>query len=379
MKNSRTAALLVSLTLCACSPDAVAPDASASDAALNDASIPDASVTDAPADVTPSIDASDASTDNTPSDATPTDVTAVDASDASTALRRCPSTGRGALTGDLCFNLTAEESGLSASGANATEDEYALRPASGARGVLMIFLHGSGGTPRGVIASPDSNVYSAARAAGLHVLSIAYRSDDAVGTLCSTATDRDLCFLATRTAIVTGVARSGAADPLASIALHEGVYARVGAALLTLAERDPDGRWGQFYDVSAGRDVARGLRWASVIVAGHSQGGGHAALLAKLHPVRRAVMFSSPCDLSAAAPAAWLTHDATWATPSANLFGYGSSGDVVCPGHVPSWGTLGLPAANRDNTAVVCTGETAHGASIKCVENAARWSSLFAP
>ena len=351
----RPAALLAALALCACSSDpAPSPDASG---------VPDASGDASPADA--ALDASPDGSADVADGATPT-------------LRRCPTAGRGALTGDFCFTLTPAETGLAAGGANATEDHYALRPASGARGGLLIFLHGSGGTPRGVIASPDVNVYAAARAQGLHVLSVAYRSDDAVGELCGAAADRDACFLATRTAIVTGVPQPGAAAPLASIGLHEGVYARVGAALLALSQRDPDGRWGQFSDLSAGGDLARAIRWTRIFVAGHSQGGGHAALLAKLHPVRRAVMFSSPCDVTSAAPAAWLTHDATWATPSSSLFGYGSMGDLVCPGHVPAWGTLGMTAANRDNTAVVCTGQTAHSASIKCVENAARWSELFA-
>ena len=352
----RPAALLAALALCACSSDpAPSPDASG---------VPDASGDASPADA--ALDASPDGSADVADGATPT-------------LRRCPTAGRGALTGDFCFTLTPAETGLAAGGANATEDQYALRPASGARGGLLIFLHGSGGTPRGVIASPDVNVYAAARAQGLHVLSVAYRSDDAVGELCGAAADRDACFLATRTAIVTGVPQPGAAAPLASIALHEGVYARVGAALLALSQRDPDGRWGPFYDPAAGRDVARGIRWGMVAVAGHSQGGGHAALLARLHPVRRAVMFSSPCDVASAMPASWLTHGSAWATAPANLYGLGSTGDVICPGHVHAWVALGLPAANRDNAAVVCAGEAAHGASIKCVENAARWSALFGP
>lgn len=362
--QQRPTALLAALALCACSSStATPPDAS--------------SAPDAPGDIAPDValDAvPDAAPDGPAVDATP------DVADAAPrALRRCPTTGRGALTGDFCFTLTPAETGLAAGGANATEDQYALRPASGARGGLLIFLHGSGGTPRGVIASPDVNVYAAARAQGLHVLSVAYRSDDAVGELCAAATDRDACFLATRTAIVTGVPQPGAAAPLASVAVNEGVYARVGAALLALAERDPDGRWGQFYDPAAGRDVARGVRWGMVTVAGHSQGGGHAALLARLHPVRRAVMFSSPCDVASGAPASWLTHGSAWATASASLFGFGSMGDVICPGHVPAWVALGLTAGNRDNTAVICAGEAAHGASIKCVENASRWAALFGP
>lgn len=365
MPLPRFLAFSASLALCACSGDPAPTPA------------PDAAATDAASDITASNDA--APSDASVPDAAPSDASATDGSDASSMLRRCPSSGRGALSGDLCFNLTPAETGLSASGANATEDQYALRPMSGARGVLMLFLHGSGGTPRGVIASPDSNVYAAARAQGLHVLSIAYRSDDAVGALCNAAADRDACFLATRTAILTGVAQPGAAAPLATIAVQEGVYARVGAALLALAERDPDGRWGQFYDLAAGRDVARGLRWSSIVVAGHSQGGGHAALLAKLHPVRRAVMFSSPCDLSSGAAAAWLTYGAAWATPQSSLFGLGSMGDAVCPGHVPAWDALTVPTANRDNGAVVCATENAHAASIKCVENAPRWTALFSP
>ncbi len=383
--NLRHALLLCAFPLAACSSDpAPAADAGTDTTPVTDGSSSDASASDASSSDASTSDAS--TSDASTSDASSSDVSSSDASvsDASTpTLRRCATTGRGGIAGDVCFNLTPIESGLNATGANADVDQYALRPTSNARGTLLIYLNGSGGSPRGAVISPDTNVYATARAQGLHVLAVSYRSDDAVAQLCATSVGaaRDTCFLATRTSIVTGVAQPGAAAAVQSIALHEGVYARVGAALVALNVRDPEGRWNQFYDASAGRDVARALRWSSIMVAGLSQGGGHAALLARLHPVQRAVMFSSPCDATALGePSAWLTWSASaWQTPSANLRGFGSSRDTLCTTHVAAWDAMALPAANRADDAVVCTGETGHGAPIACADNAARWASLFAP
>lgn len=87
------------------------------------------------------------------------------ASDAPAAMLRCPTAGCGAVEGDHCFVLTPSESGLPAA-ANAAEDQYALRPASAARGQLLLFFNGSGGSPRGGIASATTSFYSVARGAG---------------------------------------------------------------------------------------------------------------------------------------------------------------------------------------------------------------------
>lgn len=340
-----------------------------SDVAVDDAG------SDAGADVGgdgPGDEVSDSAAD-TPGDA-PSD-SAADVPDAAT-LRRCPTTGKGAVTGDECFLLTPAESGLPAGGTNATVDQYALRPTSSARGKLLVFFNGSGGSPlAGTRGSASANFYATARAAGLHVLALSYRSDDTVGSLCK---GDDACFLPTRRTILTGVYETGAAPALAGIAVHEGALARMIAALTALAARDATGGWGAFLD-PAGSKPADRVRWSLVLAAGHSQGGGHAAVMGKVFALDRVVALSSPCDQTTTGPASWLdAGKSSYATaPAAAFHGLGALGDTVCPGYSAAWDVLGLATARRHADAIVCAGAAAHGATIECVENAPAWSKML--
>lgn len=300
---------------------------------------------------------------------------AVDA--VSAALRRCPTSGRGAIEGDHCFVLTPAESGLPASGANAGDDQYALRPTGDARGQLLLFFNGSGGSPRGAIASAATSFYSVARAQGLHVLAVSYRSDDAIGTLCALALDRDACFLQTRTTVLTGEYQDGAAASLRGISRHEGVYARALAALVALAQQDPGGGWDAFFDASMLATPQRAIRWERVLASGHSQGGGHAALLGRRHALARVIALASPCDNTRGAPAQWLVNDGAYATdPATRFVGLGAPGDTICPAYAAVWESLRMAPAARIADAVVCA-ESAHGAPVACAENAGRWARLL--
>lgn len=339
-----------------------------SEVVVDDAA-PDTSA-DAP-DATPdgAADAVDDTTDAI-ADAPPTD-----APDAAV-LRRCPTSGKGAVAGDECFLLTPAESGLPAAGTNATVDQYALRPKSGARGKLLVFFNGSGGSPlAGTRGSASASFYATARAAGLHVVGLSYRSDDTVGSLCK---GDDACFLPTRRTILTGVFETGAAPALSGIAAHEGALARLIAALTTLAARDAGGGWDAFLDPSATKPAER-VRWSLVLAAGHSQGGGHAAVLGKAFALDRVVALSSPCDQTATGAASWLDSTKTpYATPPATAFhGLGAPGDAICPGYPAAWTALGIAAPRKHPDGIVCTGSTAHGATIECPENAPTWTKML--
>ena len=297
---------------------------------------------------------------------------ATDAGDA----RRCATTGKGAVAGDVCLLLTPAECGLS--GANAAVNQYALRPVTGARGRLMIFFNGSGGSPlAGTKGTPATNFYTTARSAGLHVFAVSYRSDDSIGSLCK---GDDACFLPTRRAILTGVSESGTASAVSSIAPAEGAYARIAGGLTYLAAHDPSGGWDAFFDASKSAPSER-IRWSLVIATGHSQGGGHAALIGRSFAIDRVVALSSPCDQTAAGPASWLdATKSTYATsPAVAFHGIGAPGDTICPGYPASWTALGLDASRKHPDAIVCAGSTlgAHSATIECVENAPAWTSAL--
>lgn len=71
---------------------------------------------------------------------------------------------------------------------------------------------------------------------------------------------------------------------------HETVTARLAATLRYLEAHHPGEGWGGYLD-------AKGqLAWQRIVVAGHSQGAGLAAFIAKRFEVARVVMFSSPWD-----------------------------------------------------------------------------------
>ncbi|MBM4781179.1 MAG: hypothetical protein GQE15_26095 [Archangiaceae bacterium] len=292
-------------------------------------------------------------------------------------LRSCPTSGAGAMEGDVCFVLTPAETGLPASGGGATVDQYALRPPMNARGVLMVFFNGSGGSPRAGIGSAAGSFYGVARAQGLHVLAVSYVSGQAVGALCN---GNDGCFEPTRATILTGEPQAGAANVLKDVTTDEGAFERIAAALVTLNTLDPQGGWSAFLDRSKLPDAEAAIRWEKVFVAGHSQGGGHAALIGKRQSVGRVVMLASPCDGVGNAVATWLASPVGYATnPSTKFFGLASLGDTTCPRAPDAWSALGMPMTAQTRNAPVCAGETAHGAPLGCQSNAAAWADLLKP
>ncbi len=293
------------------------------------------------------------------------------------ALRPCPTTGAGAMEGDVCFVLTPVETGLPASGGGANVDQYALRPPMNARGALLVFFNGSGGSPRAGIGSAAGSFYGVARAQGLHVLAVSYVSGQAVGALCN---GNDGCFEPTRATILTGEPQAGAANVLNDVTTDEGAFERIAAAVMTLSDSDPAGGWSAFLDRSKLPDAEAAIRWEKVFVAGHSQGGGHAALVGKRQSVGRVVMLASPCDGVGNSVASWLASPAGYATsPATKFFGLASMGDTTCPRAPDAWNALGMPMTAQTRNAPVCIGETAHGAPIGCRSNAAAWADLLKP
>lgn len=291
------------------------------------------------------------------------------------ALRSCPTSGAGAMEGDTCFVVNPAETGLPADGAGATVDQYALRPPTGGRGELVVHFNGSGGSPRGATGTATGSWYGAARGAGFHVLGVSYSSGSAVGSLCQGA---DACFEPTRTAILTGVAQTGAAAELSDITLDEGAFTRIARLLVTLALRDPSGEWGRFIDETKLPDAEQAIRWEKVFVSGHSQGGGHAALIGKRNAVARVIMLAAPCDaLRSGQGASWLDGSSGYATPPATkFFGLGVMADTTCDAFATNWLKLGMPSSAQ----VIgsgCAGESAHSAPLNCANNAVHWSALL--
>jgi hypothetical protein len=92
------------------------------------------------------------------------------------------------------------------------------------------------------------------------------------------------------------------------------------------------------------------LQWNKVIVAGHSQGSGHACYLGKKNLVDRVLMFSGPNDYSGyySAAANWLTQ--TGATPLNNQFSLLHVQDEIVPfaNQVANLRGLGLLSSSQN-------------------------------
>ncbi|HEY0251819.1 MAG TPA: hypothetical protein VGC41_09850, partial [Kofleriaceae bacterium] len=251
-----------------------------------------------------------------------------------TPLATCPATGSGALTPSdaSCMVFTPYDAGADMAGENALVNNYALAPTGAASGFLVLYLNPSLGSPAFSIATPTENIYTAATANGHHVLALSYASKQVIGQVCGTD---NACYLDTRLTVVSGVVQPNAAQAVKDVTATVGIDSRALLGIQYLAAHDPGGGWSQFLANGA-------IDWSKVIVMGHSQGGGHAAMIAKLQHVARLVALSSPCDQGPSATAAgWQQHDTTWASDPAQLgYGFDADNDGICDVHVQVWNAL---------------------------------------
>ena len=103
------------------------------------------------------------------------------------------------------------------------------------------------------------------------------------------------------------------------------IVTRTTKLLMYLSQTYPDQNWAQYLvDGNA-------PNWSRIIVAGHSQGSGHAAYLAKMNNVNRALMFSGPNDYSTHFEAAgnWLSMSGL--TPVSQQYIFLHAEDEVVP------------------------------------------------
>ena len=335
-----------------------------------------------------SADATPPTTLDAGSDAQPPVDAGIDAFSDGGAVTPCPTTGKGAISAPdvTCIIATPAQTGAGASGENAGTSSYALAPNANRKDQLVVFLNGSGGHPQGTIADPTQSFFTAATALGDSVIGLSYASAKAVGLLCTT----DGCFGPTRETIVRGVFQTGASAQLQSIQTDEGIVPRLALLLRWLAANDPAHGWSAFLTPgSEGKPADQQLVWSKITAAGHSQGGGHAAMMGKLFPLARVIQLSSTCDQIGGVPASWTKGaSGTWLSVPADFFGLAapttftgntpSSGDLLCPYHAAVWQNLGMIPARSNDAAATCAiqGDT-HSASIQCKDNFGAWQAML--
>lgn len=192
-----------------------------------------------------------------------------------------------------------------------------LRPAAvPTRGELLLWIPGTmppapagGKAPAAEPANTrEGSAAFCALAAQLGYDVISLRYPNALSASAARRDDADE-FERFRMAIITG----GVSKHI-TVARSDSIEHRLVALLRYLSVRHPAEGWAAYL-------TAEGtLRWDKFALAGQSQGGGHAALIASKHRVARVICTGAPKDynLRLDAPAAWLAAES--ATPRRRFF-----------------------------------------------------------
>lgn len=157
--------------------------------------------------------------------------------------------------------------------------EAAFDPDLPANGLLLVTLGGTNSLP-----SDFRKIADLAVSMGYHAIGIDY-SNTTISTSCRHSWTPG-CFDRFRSEITTG--EIDGEFPAHTVDRANSIEGRILSLLGHLAVSDS--RWSAFL-----RD-GRAPRWDRVVLIGHSQGSGHAAFLAKRHPVHRVIMLAGPQD-----------------------------------------------------------------------------------
>lgn len=213
------------------------------------------------------------------------------------------------------------------------------------KGLLFVFLPGTGG-----IAALQLDINNTAADLGFHAINLTYPNDEAVNSLCGGLSVNLDCYANVRLETKDGTDRT----PLVSVNRANSIENRLIKLLQFLQNRSPQDDWAQF--LIGGNS----LNWAKIVISGHSQGGGHAGIIGRYHPVARVVMFAA-MDFNGLAnsPANWIAHPETTpnATPPERFWGFSHTRDDQVNFTLLTtriWPAYGMPAfgavVNIDNT-----------------------------
>ncbi len=227
-------------------------------------------------------------------------------------------------------------------------------PAVAAKGRLFVMLPGTTAVPRFY-----RFILRTGAPRGYHAIGLTYPNDEAVATLCATSPIPDCAGMA-RNEIITGSDTS----PLVDVNRANSITGRLVSLLTYISATFPNEGWGQYL-------VGGQPRWSAITVAGHSQGSGHAAYLAKQQLLDRSVMFSGPGDVGVqpGSMAPWLNLPNV--TPPSRQYGFTHVADGLVPLALVTrnWDVLGLGAFGAEVS--VDGGAPPYANARKLVSNAA--------
>ncbi len=172
----------------------------------------------------------------------------------------------------------------------------------------------------GTLDNPSSTTYFPILAAnhGYKVISLKYPNSVSGTTACRASADFD-CHWKYRQEIIFGTDTSVAV----SVDSNNCIVNRLEKLLIYLNTLYPLEKWDNYLSDEGA------INWTEIAVSGHSQGGGHAAFMAKYFNLDRVIMFASPNEYNSFynAPAPWISLPGV--TPDSNYFGFGNLLDDI--------------------------------------------------
>jgi len=206
----------------------------------------------------------------------------------------------------------------------ALEDHIVHVPTGPRNGRLLVYLPSSRAP-----ASSGGRFQVEAAKLGYHVIGLSYPNNPGLVSFCGPSADPNTCYETTRIEVITGEPVSD----FVTISVANSIDNRLAKLLQWLAANRPGEGWQSFLSQGA-------PKWRHIVVAGHSQGAGHAVMIAKLRLVSRVVMLSGVTDAINGAAAAWVE---VVATPPDRFFGLVHLQDnQFRPGVLSNWTALGM-------------------------------------
>ena len=197
-------------------------------------------------------------------------------------------------------------------------------------GHLFLFFSGTYGHP-----GRQRLITQQAATLGYHAINLRYPNSATVAQLCRNSEDPD-CHEKVRLEILYG---SDLSDQV-NISRANSIENRLVKLLLHLHQKQPKEGWLEYLDGNV-------PKWSTITVAGHSQGSGHAAMIAHQHQVARVVMFGGPADYSRVlqAFAPWLGKSS--ATSADRYYGFIHGRDRGFRRILRAWELMGMSQSGK--------------------------------
>lgn len=191
---------------------------------------------------------------------------------------------------------------------------------------LLLFIPGTNATPW------DYRMFQQTAAnLGYHSVGLTYENLQSINIQVCPATQDPTCHGRARREVWFG---EDTHDSI-SVNYDNSIINRFLKLLKYLDTNYPSENWGQYLV----NDTT--VNWQSVVIAGHSQGAGHATFGSKFFPVNRVIMFSWVDWMQPGTNPLWITQPGQ--TPDSAYFGFIHTGDASIFNGIPTtWTNLGM-------------------------------------